>query len=39
MHAADDSPHRANDFGMAGVADQDDLAVLVGVTLAFHVHL
>ena len=39
MHAAGDSSHRAFDLGMAGMADQDDLAALVGVALAFAVHL
>ena len=34
-----DPAHRALDLGMAGMADQDDLAALVGVALALDMHL
>jgi len=34
MHAADDPPHRADDFRMEGMPDQDDLTALIGVALA-----
>ncbi len=39
MHAAVDPPHRAVDLGMAGMADQDDLAALIGVALALDMDL
>ena len=38
MHPAGDPAHRAVDLGMAGMADQDDLATLVGIALALDVH-
>ncbi len=38
MHAAVNSPHRADDFRVSGMSDQDDLATLVGVALALDVH-
>src|SRR5579875_405998 len=39
MHAAIDPAHRPLDFGVAGMADQDDLAALPGIALAFDMHL
>ena len=39
MHLAGDPAHRAFDLGMAGMADQDDLAALIGVALALDMHL
>ena len=39
MHLAVDAAHRAFDFGMAVMADEDDLAPLPGIALAFAVDL
>src|SRR4029077_16597543 len=39
MHPAGDPAHRALDLGVAGMADQDDLAPLIGVALAFDMYL
>src|SRR5229473_2595288 len=39
MDLAIDAAHRALDLGMAGMADQDDLAALRGIALALAVHL
>src|SRR5258708_18561117 len=39
MDAAADAAHRALDLGVAGMADQDDLAALIGVALPLAVDL
>ena len=39
MHPAGNAAHRALDLGVAGMADQDDLAALIGVALALDMHL
>src|SRR5919108_3027458 len=39
MDATVDPPHRADDFRMAGMPDQDDFTTLVRVTLTFDMHL
>jgi hypothetical protein len=39
MHPAIDPSHCALDFRMTGMADQDNLATLIGVTLPLYVHL
>src|SRR5262249_26690541 len=39
MHPTVDPSHRALDFWVAGMADQDNFATLVGVTLPLYVHL
>ena len=39
MHRPGDLAHRAFDLGMAGMADQDDLAALVGIALALDMDL
>ena len=39
MHPPGDAAHRAFDLGMAGMADQDDLAPLIGIALALDMDL
>src|SRR5215831_16014698 len=38
MNPPVDTPHRALNFWVAGMADQDDLTTLVGISLSFDVH-
>src|SRR3981081_1312816 len=39
VHPAGDPAHRAFDLGVAGMADQDDLAPLIGIALPLDMHL